>query len=220
MSNTLILFAKEPIAGEVKTRLISALGEQEAYLLYRKLVNLMLTYFANTDYANFIIYSNTDKYSSFKHFKSYFSLYPNVKIQHGNNLGEKMHHALAQELHITNKNRNANETNKVILFGADCPFLTEAIMQQVITALDKNDLVFVPTIDGGYVLIAAKKICPEVFENVSWSTSQVMSQTSQNLDNLGYRYQLLEPISDIDIPNDLEKLKDSNLYPKNYYEKK
>jgi len=209
MSNTLILFAKEPIAGEVKTRLIPALGAQGAYLLYRKLVNLMLTYFANTDYANFIIYSNTDKYSSFKHFKSYFSLYPNVKIQHGDNLGEKMYHALAQELHIPNK----SNTKKVILFGADCPFLTETIMQQVITALDKNDLVFVPTIDGGYVLIAAKKICSEVFDNITWSTSQVMSQTCQNLDNLGYRYQLLEPISDIDDPNDLEKLKDSNLYP-------
>jgi uncharacterized protein len=213
MSNTLILFAKEPIPGEVKTRLIPALGEYGACHLYRKFVNLMLTYYANTDYANFVIYCNSNKYSSLKHFKSYFSQYPNVKNQYGSNLGEKMYHAMAQELHIFNENRNKDTTNKVILFGADCPFLTDTIMQQVITALDKNDLVFVPTIDGGYVLIAARKICPKIFDNITWSTSQVMSQTCQNLDNLGYRYQLLEPVSDIDEPNDLKKLSDSDLYP-------
>jgi len=89
-------------------------------------------------------------------------------------------------------------------------------MQQVLFSLDNNDIVFVPTNDGGYVLIAAKKICPGVFNNISWSTSQVMLQTCQNLNRLGYHYHLLEPISDIDEPNDLEKLIDSDFYPNNF----
>jgi len=223
MCSTLILFAKEPIPGQVKTRLIPALGEQGAYLLYCKLVNLMLATFANVEYANFTIYTDSNKYSSLKHFQSYFAQYPSLKIQQGDNLGKKMYHAMAQELHILKqrtkqsaKQREENKTDKVILFGADCPFLTEEIMQQVFLALENNDIVFVPTNDGGYVLIAAKKIYPEVFENISWSTSQVMLQTCQNLNKLGCQYQLLEPISDIDEPNDLVRLIDSNLYPTNF----
>jgi glycosyltransferase A (GT-A) superfamily protein (DUF2064 family) len=228
MCNILILFTKEPVAGDVKTRLIPAIGKKGAYRLYTKLVNLMLKHFANTTYANFTIYTNTNKYSALKNFCSYFSNYPNVKMQHGNNLGDKMYHALAQELHTlktavetkfneknTNKSNNQHKNvAKVILFGADCPFLTDKIMNQVLNGLEKNDLVFVPSTDGGYMVIGARKVCPEIFQNINWSTPQVMLQTCQNLDKLGFSYQLLEPLADIDKPEDLNLLINSDLrYP-------
>jgi uncharacterized protein len=212
VKSTLILFTKEPIPGKVKTRLIPALGIQGAYNLYCQLLNLMLDRFANTDYADLIIYS----LNSLKNNNSYFINYPEVKEQQGENLGDKMYNALAQELHNLNSSRNKNKS-KVILFGADCPFITEQKMWEVIEALEKNDLVFIPALDGGYVLIGATKICSEVFQNISWSTPQVMLQTRKNLDILGYNYQLLEPLRDIDEAEDLDCFINCNLDPTNLF---
>ncbi|MFK5987117.1 MAG: TIGR04282 family arsenosugar biosynthesis glycosyltransferase [Pseudomonadota bacterium] len=221
MKNTLILFTKEPIAGSVKTRLIPALGEHGAYLFYCQLIKLMLKRFAKSHSTDFVIYTNqkdSSKNINLPNPDSYFKQYPQVKTQYGKDLGEKMYNALARELHLKEKIRakklpSSKKTGqyKVLLFGADCPFLTKKIIQYALNSLDTKDMVFVPVIDGGYVLIGAKRICPEIFQNISWSTSKVMLQTLQNLEKLGYSYQLLETLNDIDEPKDLEILKNNYL---------
>ena len=191
-NKALILFTKEPLVGQVKTRLIPCLGKQGAYHLYTELINTMLNRFANTTYADFIIYKSVANID-----KSYFDDYPKVREQQGADLGSKMYHALFQEL---------SHFDKVILFGADCPFLTKAIIQTAFLSLETHDYVFVPSVDGGYVLIGAKTISKKVFQNINWSSAKVMLQTCQILDKMNASYQLLEPLVDIDTPGDLEYL--------------
>lgn len=195
MPTAIILFSKEPQVGQVKTRLIPQLGADAAYRLYCKLVKLMIYRFAPQKNNNFIIYSDNKNQTPF----SYFPSTLRVKRQKGANLGDKMYHALAQQLHYY---------NKVILFGSDCPFITTAIVDKVKQSLDKYDICFVPAVDGGYVLIAAKKINIKVFEQVDWSTSKVMQQTITQLEKLHYRYKIFEPLNDIDEPEDLALISD------------
>jgi uncharacterized protein len=202
VKDALILFTKEPIIGQVKTRLIPCLGEQACYKLYIELVDTMLNRFANCCYASFIIYKTLSTIEN-----SYFSKHTNIKVQRGEDLGLKMFHALNQEL---------TSYNKVILFGADSPFLTEAIVKQAIISLDNYDYVFVPSTDGGYVLIGTKEANINVFQNINWSTSKVMLQTCQILDKMEMSYQLLEPIIDIDTADDLVYLKNTHINIESY----
>ncbi len=233
MNKALILFSKEPIEGHVKTRLAPILGKKGAYELYCQLLNLILKRFANSDLADFIIYTNinmpisspdlsSSSQTTKQPSKSYFKNYPKLRNQDGKDLGEKMYHALAQELHLlkkqkgkerkvkkqkVKKNQQKEIRYKVLLFGADCPFLTKKIIQKAFNSLDTHDTVFVPTQDGGYVLIGITKICPEVFYQINWSTANVMQKTQDNLKQLGYSYQLLKTVIDIDEADDLKALK-------------
>jgi len=213
--NTLILFTKTPIAGKVKTRLIPKLGIQGAYTLYCQFVKLMISRFSDLNGSQFVIY--TDKIITPQH--SIFQALPNttehvkeatkerIKEQRGKHLGSKMFNAMAQELHNHEESHDSSKANKVLLFGADCPFLNRDIIQEALESLDSNDLVFVPAMDGGYILIGATKIDRRIFENIQWSTSSVMAQTIKNTEQIGYSYQLLNKQHDIDEPSDLKLLK-------------
>jgi glycosyltransferase A (GT-A) superfamily protein (DUF2064 family) len=73
--------------------------------------------------------------------------------------------------------------------------------------LEKSaDVVLGPSADGGYYLIGIKRMLPAIFENVAWSSADVLSQTIHKLDNLGLRHELLSEWYDIDTAKDLERL--------------
>jgi len=97
--------------------------------------------------------------------------------------------------------------SKVILMGSDCPFLDKTTVYQSITALDKYDMVFSPTSDGGYVLLGAKdNISMSVFNNINWGSESVMNQTRNNLTANNFNWKELSEQHDIDTENDLKYL--------------
>lgn len=189
----LIQFAREPVAGQVKTRMIPALGEDEACELHCELVrwtthcllasgigSVRLAVTGDTQHPLFLdcLASGVD----------------DVLPQQGADLGERMFTAI----------RDALESyQRVILVGSDCPGLDAGYLEQAVTALDTSPLVLGPAQDGGYVLIGARHISQALFKGVEWGTDQVFQQTVARLAGLGWDWRELPLRSDIDRPEDL-----------------
>jgi rSAM/selenodomain-associated transferase 1 len=120
-----------------------------------------------------------------------------LHCQQGKDLGERMHHALAESL---------QHYKKSILIGSDCPEMDIKYIEKAFKALSQHDkvtdIVLGPAEDGGYVLIGASRIHAELFNNINWGTESVLQQTLKKIDSMGYRYQLLNTLRDIDTPED------------------
>ena len=113
-------------------------------------------------------------------------------------LGEKMSFAASLAL---------QESDSVVLVGADCPFMDKAYIEKALAWLTPEiRCVFGPATDGGYVLLGMRQYIADVFADIEWGTSRVLSQSFAKLDNLGVQYGSLEPLPDIDRPEDLPLL--------------
>jgi len=95
---------------------------------------------------------------------------------------------------------------RVLLIGTDCPALDAACLRTAAEALDEVDAVIVPSFDGGYVLLGLRRFDPSLFEGIAWSTSTVAAATRVRLDALAWSYQVLPALQDIDVPADLVHL--------------
>ena len=91
-----------------------------------------------------------------------------------------------------------------IVLGTDCPELDAALLEQAFQELQLHDLVLGPASDGGYYLLGLRQPVPELFANIPWSTSTVLSQTLAIAEQLGLSIALLPTLSDVDYPEDLE----------------
>ena len=190
--NALIVFAKNPVSGKVKTRLAESIGDQEALNLYKKL--LSNTYLQTKN-------SVSDKYlflSEKKDASLYDSSYIQF-IQSGNDIGEKMKNAF-------DKIFKMNYCN-IVLTGTDIPDLTTEIINLAFEALNENDFVIGPAFDGGYYLIGMKSFNEFVFENIEWSTDKVLLKTITDIKERSLNYFLLKELYDIDDIEDIEVMK-------------
>jgi len=187
------LFAKPPVRGKVKTRLIPELGESAATNIYRYCLDytLRLVRRSGIDYQLWLSEESQD---------SIFRNQP-YSLQQGTDLGSRMLSAIKSRLE-----QDANENSGVILIGSDCLDLTPTHLQQAIDALSNHDMVLLPTFDGGYALIACRRVDAELFANVEWGESMVLQKTLGNAKSLDYRVSLLETVRDID------RLQDVNHY--------
>ena len=192
----LMVFAKLPIPGFAKTRLIPALGEQEAAKLHSRLVSHTLTKVCSRGQWDIQLWCAGNINHDF--FQSCISQF-NVTLhsQSGNDLGERMFNAFGYGLRTY---------KKVVVIGTDCPVLDTKILQYAFQNLDENSVVISPAEDGGYVLLGLNKVDKRVFEDVSWGTSKVAQQTMSNLEQLDWKAAILPTLWDVDLPQDLEKL--------------
>ncbi len=181
------LFAKPPFPGRVKTRLIPDIGADKAARVYRYCLEYTLDVTRRSGLGYRLYLSDACDDILFQH--------EDYCLQTGDNLGTRMFNALRELLDGNN--------DGAIVIGSDCLDLVTTHLQQAAQALADNDLVFLPAIDGGYALIGCRIINPELFNDVSWSSSQVLKQTTTNAENLGYRVTLLETVRDIDTLQDL-----------------
>jgi rSAM/selenodomain-associated transferase 1 len=116
--------------------------------------------------------------------------------QQGLGLGARMLFAIESQLSL-----QPGET--VVLIGSDCLDLNQNHFDLAFIALATNDIVLLPTFDGGFALIGCRVIDPLLFANVEWSTSQVLAKTLANAKKLNYQVHLLEMVRDIDTLSDL-----------------
>jgi rSAM/selenodomain-associated transferase 1 len=98
-----------------------------------------------------------------------------------------------------------------VLIGSDCPDLNASLMAEAFQLLRQHDLVLGPALDGGYYLIGLRRLIPELFTGIPWSTAEVLQQTITIAKRLGLAVAKLPLLSDVDRPEDLSVWKPANL---------
>ncbi len=188
------VFAKAPTPGEVKTRLIPALGAEGAAELHRRLTERQLRSMQGVAAGELWCAPYTDD-DFFRDCAEKFAV--TLHAQRGGDLGERLCNGLADGL---KRHRFA------IAVGCDIPGLTADVIKEAISALEQgSEAVFVPAEDGGYGLIGLACMERSLFEGIAWGSDQVMAQTRERLPPLSWRE--LDPCWDLDRPEDLERLR-------------
>jgi len=188
----LMIFAKNPVAGKVKTRLAKTIGNERALEIYIQLLEHTRSITRNLNCDKAIFYSDYIEDLDIWHTAGYQQF-----LQKGENLGDKMQNAFHEAFRKGYK--------KVAIIGSDCGELSTTVIQQAFDVLLLNDVVVGPTYDGGYYLLGMKSMHQELFQNKTWSTSDVTSETLLDINRLNLSYKLLTKLSDIDDENDLRK---------------
>lgn len=194
----ILIFAKAPVAGEVKTRLVPPLKPEQAATLYKKLVNRTLKMATKRAIAPVILYCSPDESHPF--FQQCQHTYSITSAQQmGKDLGARMLHALDAAL---------ENYRYAILIGTDCPAMSADYLEDAIQKLRSgSDIVIGPAMDGGYVLIGMKKIHKELFSDISWGEDSVFGSTMEKIMQAGLQLSLLDSMQDIDRPADLKYIK-------------
>ena len=187
-NNALVLFTKAPRLGSVKTRLQPELTPEQSLVLFRAMVEDMVSQFDDVGFCDVKIFF----YPANAHgeMKNWLGDQLDYFPQHGKDLGEKMHNAIAEMLNL--------KYDKVVLVGSDIPTLDSITIVRAFTNLDNYDVALGPSKDGGYYLIGMKKPYPALFQDMAWSTSLVLQQTIQKVRKAQLDIVQLEVKSDID----------------------
>lgn len=198
----LVIFAKAPIPGQVKTRLCPPLTPDEAATLHGSFV---LDTLERTKAAVGKLKLPIDRYlacapSPGHVFFKIMEERQGVKLidQVGDDLGARMHHVVEAMF--------SRGYRRTIIIGTDVPTVPLEYLRQALTLLENHDLTIGPALDGGYYLIGMSKTVPELFADMPWSTDQVLRRTQENAATLGLKTALLQPWRDVDTPADLEAL--------------
>lgn len=192
----LLIFTKAPRPGEVKTRLIPALGAEGAARLQATLTRRFVEAVTQARVCPVELWVAPDaSHPLFLELarRHGLALYP----QHGADLGERMLHACRQA---------ATRGDPLLLAGTDCPGLTPALLLRALRALQGHDAVLNPAVDGGYVLLGLRHVEPALFRDMPWGSDQVAELTRERLRHLRRGWLELPPLGDIDRPEDLSLL--------------
>ncbi|MCG6145875.1 TIGR04282 family arsenosugar biosynthesis glycosyltransferase [Leptospira bandrabouensis] len=192
--NKLIIFAKQPKLGKVKTRLASTIGDEKTLKIYFELLEVTKNVTSVID-AEKIVYWDELRDG---HPNEFEFGYQN-RIQTTGELGFKMENAFQNEFNLS--------ARKIVIIGTDCPYLTKDIFEVAYSELDHVDFVVGPALDGGYYLLGMKEFSPFIFHSIPWSTKDVLSLTIESIRKNNKTFALLKELSDIDDINDLEQWK-------------
>ena len=184
----IVIFAKAPVPGRVKTRLIPALGAEGAADLARRMLERTLEEAAASGLAVELC-GEPDA-------EAWGELLPPVPFfpQGEGDLGERLARAAARVL---------AERQNVLLIGADCPGLDRDMLRQAADALSTHDTVLYPAEDGGYVLLGLRRFDASLFDGISWSSATVAAETLERIAALGWTVHVGPTLADVDEPSDL-----------------
>ena len=195
---TLQVFAKNPVAGSVKTRLANAIGADEATAHYVRLVERTLAT-AVAARAGGIVdrvelwCAPSAEAPAFRAWGERYDVA--LKAQTGEDLGTKMRNALHEAL---------AGGARAILIGTDCPAFDISYLAHAVAALDGHAAIFGPAEDGGYVLVGLARAI-DAFTNIPWSSADTMAATRAKLRAAGIRWHELPTLWDVDAPPDLAR---------------
>ena len=201
---TLALFAKLPRPGAVKTRLIPELGEAAATDLYKAMLAdgiARLRRFDDRSRKAEIWWSSAPQAAAGERLEE-----TNITehVQAGGNLGDRMATAVRHALH---SGRPAG-----VVLGVDAPTLPdECILRLDRTLTRPQSIAVIPALDGGYVALGATSDPLPLFDNISWGGDRVLSSTRERAKALGWHWFEAEPWYDVDIFDDLTRLREDCL---------
>jgi rSAM/selenodomain-associated transferase 1 len=183
----IIVFAKQPLPGRVKTRLIPALGADGAAKLAADMLARTVDEALGTG-LGVELCGEPDAGAWFER--------PVAKTAQGEgDLGQRLARAARRVL--------AEEP--VLLIGADCPSLDRRRLRAAADSLAAHDAVIHPAQDGGYVLLGLARLEESLFEGIAWSTPTVCADTVARIEALGWALDIRETLADVDEPADLHR---------------
>ncbi len=186
------VFARAPVAGAAKTRLIPLLGAEGAAALQRQLIARTLSTACAVPAARVTLWVADDTSHPYvAEVAARFGVA--VAAQVGADLGERMGHAFEAA------------GAPLVLIGTDCPQLAAGDLAAAAAALAESDVVIQPASDGGYVLIGLARPQPALFESIDWGGPQVLQQTLARIAALGLRCALRPVLDDLDTPDDFQR---------------
>lgn len=190
---SLIIFLRYPKAGQVKTRLAKTTSSQFALSFYKTSVEKIISDVKKTGGINrFAFYSNKDEKKLVENWLGGKLIFA---AQVGDNLGERMKNAFEKVF--------STGSEKVVIIGTDVPDLSKDIIEEALRILDDKDIVIGPSKDGGYYLLGMKKMYPQLFDGIEFSTDSVLRNTLNEIEKLKLNYQTLPQLQDIDTEEDL-----------------
>lgn len=187
---------KVPRAGNVKTRLQSRLSPEQRAALSEAFLEDAINKARRAADELIIAFSPASE-------RDYFTKFAENKItfveQKGANLGEKMLNAFEFAF--------ARNSDAVVMIGTDSPTFPAKFIKQAFADLRNADAILGKVEDGGFYLIGLRVLQREIFADVEWSSAETFNQTARNIKSVGYRLSLAPLWFDVDLPNDLEKLR-------------
>jgi uncharacterized protein len=180
----IVIFAKQPVAGRVKTRLIPALGAEGAARLAREMLEATIEEALATG-LDVELCGDPDA-AGWHEARSGLAL----AAQGEGGLGERLARAAAAG-------------RPVLLIGADCPELDRRRLRAAADALGTHDSVIHPAQDGGYALLGLRRFDASLFEDIAWSTAAVAELTMAKIGALGWSLHVGDTLRDVDEPVDL-----------------
>lgn len=192
----LIVFTRYPEPGRTKTRLISSLGEKGAAELHVRMTEYTLR--GVREFCTRAAMSAEVRYEggSREKMESWLGEDLVYSVQGEGDLGNRMERACHESIQAG--------MDRIVIVGTDCPALKTAQLTQAFSCLRKKDLVLGPARDGGYYLIGLKgPACSDLFRGIPWGTNRVLEKTLEVAEKLNVSVKLLEPLDDVDRPEDL-----------------
>jgi rSAM/selenodomain-associated transferase 1 len=195
MTALLIIFAKEPRPGQVKTRLSPPLSPEEAAQLYHSFIEDILEEMARVPEVRLAVAFSPPGAQVF--FRGLAPPGTTLFPQEGADLGKRMARAFARGF--------AAGFGPVMLRGSDVPDLPAAVVSEAkeVLAAGQAQVVLGPATDGGYHLVGLTEPQPRLFQGPAWSSSTVLTDTLRLARQLGLRVHLLPPWADIDTYDNL-----------------
>lgn len=182
----IIVFAKAPVPGQVKTRLIPVLGEEGAAALAERMMfdTCREALAAGVGPVELCLSGMLERVP------------PGVELsdQGQGDLGERLDRAAA---------RGIGGGGPVLLIGTDCPELGSHRLRTAADALRDRDCVIYPALDGGYALLGLRRFDPSIFAGIAWSTPTVAAETCARIEALGWSLHIGDSLRDLDEPADL-----------------
>jgi rSAM/selenodomain-associated transferase 1 len=196
--NAILIFAKKPVPGNVKTRMTPPLSAKEASDLYTSMMLDVLDKCRRLKTADlFLSYDNSPGTREF-----FISLVVNETLipQDGEGLGERLENAFAHAF--------SQQYRQVVVMGSDSPDLPLRFIEDAFRLLEGGgqDAVFGPTEDGGYYLLGLTSPQPLLFRDIPWSTHKVLEASLAKCSEAGLRSELLPRWYDLDTTDDLARL--------------
>jgi rSAM/selenodomain-associated transferase 1 len=185
-----VVFAREPVPGNVKARLAEGIGAEAAAEVYKATLEHTLEV-ANTSSARVVVSLADVPSGAWAR-----GIDAALEIQRGEDIGDRMDDAFAR--------RFGEGENRVIIIGSDCPWSAATHIVRASAKLGGVDAVFGPTNDGGYWLVAQRPPGLPLFARIPWSSPKTLDQTRSRIRALGGTWSELEELVDIDTADDLE----------------
>ncbi|MDA8993492.1 TIGR04282 family arsenosugar biosynthesis glycosyltransferase [Flavobacteriaceae bacterium] len=188
MKSLVLVFAKTPVLGSLKTRLAKTVGDEKALWVYQQLLKKTSTVLECLTHDVLIFFYGEAP----NLFGSSFMRYPKIQ-QQGKDLGARMEHAFAWGF--------AKGYTKIVIIGTDIWELNAQLLDQAFESLDSFEVVLGPAQDGGYYLLGCKTLLPSLFKQKKWGAATVFRDTINDLKD--YSVAFLEEKNDIDHYSDL-----------------
>ncbi len=195
----IVIFAKAPVPGKVKTRLVPALGEIGAARLAHRMLRTTVEEALAARLA--VPELCVDPHPLDEAWGPFLPAeHMRVTAQGEGGLGERLARAAKRSILLG---------ENVLLIGTDCPGLDRNLLRGAAASLADHDAVIHPTLDGGYALLGLTRYDPSLFENIAWSSGSVCADTAIRIEALGWSLRIAETLFDIDEPADLERAQNS-----------